>query len=357
MRAFIVGVVATGLVFGALGACGTSNPSNQGNAQNGAGSGGSSSSDGAGGIVNDGSGSGGSAPDGGGASPDGSRGDSGGTIGDGSFGTDGNAPHDAAGQSDGPASRDGGDSGVAPYKGIGANSECADMSRLGVTWYYGWDLSPPCTPGPPFVPMVWGHSGTEQTQAGITGEVSSLVSDGYDYVLGFNEPDNTGQSDIPDAATAISLWPAFNNPAVLVGSPATQGNGTGLTWIQNFMSAVNADTTGTLRVDFIATHWYGWNSGSCDANAANLESWLNGIEAIPGNRPIWLTEWGCLNQSNPSEAVVQAFFSGAIAMFARHPRLQRYAWYQWTTNNELINPDGGAITSIGTAFAAAPGYP
>ena len=81
--------------------------------------------------------------------------------------------------------------------------------------------------------------------------------------------------------------------------------------------------------------------------------WLKQIEAIPGNRPIWLTEWGCLNLSNPTPAVVQAFYQGAIVMFAKHPRLERYAWYPWTTNNELVDSTD-ALTSLGTVFAAAP---
>jgi hypothetical protein len=201
--------------------------------------------------------------------------------------------------------------------------------------------------------MVWGHTGSEQSTAGITTAINNIAKAGYKIVLGFNEPDNTGQSNL-SVATAISLWPSFNNPSVRVGSPATQGNSVGLTWIQSFMSQVNADTSGTLRVDFIASHWYGWNAGSCDANATNLEAWIKQIEAIPGNRPIWLTEWGCLNQSNPSAGVVQAFYSGAIAMFAKHPRLERYAWYPWTTNNGLMT--SGALTSLGTVFAMAPAY-
>jgi hypothetical protein len=243
-----------------------------------------------------------------------------------------------------------GDGGLLPYKGV-ANSACADLTNLRVAWWYNWTTGPSGCATPQFVPMVWGHTGNEQTAAGIASEVSGIAKAGYKTVLGFNEPDNTGQSNL-SVATAISLWQSFNNPAVRVGSPATQGNSAGLTWIQNFMSQVNADTTGNLRVDFIATHWYGWNAGSCDSKAANLESWIKQIEAIPGNRPIWLTEWGCLNQSNPSAAVVQAFFSGAIAMFAKHPRIERYAWYPWTTNNELMS--GTALTSLGTVFAAAP---
>jgi hypothetical protein len=41
-------------------------------------------------------------------------------------------------------------------------------------------------------------------------------------------------------------------------------------------------------------------------------------------------------------------------MFARHPRLERYAWYPWTTNNELVKM--GALTPLGNAFAALPQY-
>lgn len=244
-----------------------------------------------------------------------------------------------------------GDAGAALYKGV-ANSACNDLATLGASWFYNWTLSPSGCTTPRFVPMVWGHTGNEQTAAGIASEVKGIVTAGYDTVLGFNEPDNTSQSNMT-VATAISLWPSFTQTTARVGSPATQGNTTGITWLTSFMSQVNADTTGTLRVDFIAFHWYGWNAGSCDASAANLEAYLKQIEAIPGNRPIWITEWGCLNLSNPTAAVVQAFYSGAITMFAKHPRLQRYAWYPWTTNNELVTTTD-TLTSLGTVFAAAP---
>jgi hypothetical protein len=41
-------------------------------------------------------------------------------------------------------------------------------------------------------------------------------------------------------------------------------------------------------------------------------------------------------------------------MFAKHPRIERYAWYPWNTYNELII-DGG-LSGMGTAFAAAAQY-
>jgi hypothetical protein len=247
-----------------------------------------------------------------------------------------------------------GDGGVTPYKGV-ANSACADLMRLGVTWFYNWELSPSNCATSQFVPMIWGHTGSEQTAAGVASEISGLKGAGYRIVLGFNEPDNSSQSNL-SVTTAISLWPSFTSDATIrVGSPATQANSSGQTWFTDFMKQVNADTTGRLRVDFIAAHWYGWNTGSCDDKAAGLESYIEWLEAIPGNRPIWLTEWGCLNQSNPTAMTVQSFFSGAIVMFAKHPRLERYGWYPWTTNNELVAPDG-SLTSLGTVFAAAPAH-
>jgi hypothetical protein len=293
----------------------------------------------------DGGDGGSSAPDASHHSPDGSA------DGGGEAASEGGPIKDAASHDSGSVTGDAG--AKVPFKGI-AGSDCAELVSLDVAWWYDWEQGPTGCTSTPFVPMVWGH-GNEQTAEGITTEVAAGVSAGYKYVLGFNEPDNATQSSIT-VATAISLWPSFNNPNVLIGSPATQGNATGLAWIQSFMSQVNADTTGKLRVDFIATHWYGWDTGACDPAANGLESWIAGIEAIPGNRPIWLTEWGCENQSNPNAATVEAFYAGALAMFAKHPRVVRYAWYQWDTYNEVIYADSGALTPLGTSYAAAPAY-
>ncbi|HMJ55051.1 MAG TPA: glycosyl hydrolase [Polyangiaceae bacterium] len=372
---------------GTAGAGGSSNP--PGPAGTGAGGTGGASAGGAGGAGASGAttgagGSAGATGTGAAAGAGGSSG-SGGTGGAGGAGgvLDAGASTDARGSSDAADARDGSDApgssditdaggstdagardasipdvsggdGGTPYKGV-ANSPCAEMATLGATWFYNWTVGRGNCTAPPFIPMVWGHVDRpdEQTPTGVTNAVNSLVSQGYTTVLGFNEPDNTGQSNMT-VAKAISLWPSFNNPAIRIGSPATSANAAGQMWFADFMSQVNADTTGTLRVDFIAAHWYGWNAGSCEANASSLEGYIKGIEMIPGNRPIWLTEWGCLNQSNPDSATVVAFFKGAVAMFARHPRIERYAWYPWTPYNELFVE--GGISPMGTAFAAAPQY-
>jgi hypothetical protein len=98
------------------------------------------------------------------------------------------------------------------------------------------------------------------------------------------------------------------------------------------------------------------NDGVVASSVANRERWSFGRARIARrNRPIWITEFGCLNNSAPDAQTVVTFFNGAIAMFAKHPRLVRYAWYPWTTNHALVD-SAGALTALGAAFAAAPAY-
>jgi len=331
----------------------------------GGGAGGTTGSGGAAGVTGAGGGPGGSsggrggaagAGGGGGGAGRGGSGGGGGTAGgagaSGRGGTGG-----GAGTSGGGTSGTGGASvGMQPYKGV-ANSPCAARTMLGVTWYYNWTQteSQPCSNGQggQFVPMIWGHTGSEQSATGIATSITSFVNKGYGYVLGFNEPDSSSQSNIP-VATALSLWPSFDNPAIKIGTPATAANANpGMAWFTNYMNMLNANSS--LRADFIAIHWYGWNAGSCNATASELENYIKWAEGFAGNRPIWITEFGCLNQSAPDAQTVVTFFNGAVAMFAKHPRLVRYAWYPSETNHALVD-SSGALTTLGAAFAAAPAY-
>jgi hypothetical protein len=272
----------------------------------------------------------------------------GGTTGTGTTGTGGAVgTGGTTGSGGAPGVGGAGDVGTQPFKGV-ANSACADLATLKTSWYYNWTLTPGNCAAPGFVPMIAGKS--EKTAAAVTSALNQITSAGYKTLLGFNEPNKTDQSNLT-VVQVVGLWPQVTaNAAIRVGSPATSADAPGQAWFTDFMSQAQAQS---FRVDFIALHWYGWNAGSCDAKAVQLENYVKWAEAIPGNRPIWITEWGCLNLSNPDPATVQAFYTGAIAMFARHPRIERYAWYPWTTNNELV-ATGGVLTSLGTAFSNAP---
>lgn len=225
------------------------------------------------------------------------------------------------------------------YKGV-ANSPAAEIAALGATWCYNWMTSPQSSDcdDPLFVPMVWGGDD-------VAGAIRAIGNAGYTTVLGFNEPNKSDQANM-SVQDAIALWPDMtSDPNIRVGSPAVSDDGRA--WLEDFMDQVQANG---LRVDFIAMHWYGWNTGSCVAG--QLEGAVNW--ASQWGRPVWITEFGCMGSSNTDEQTVLDFFDNAITMLEGHPLVERYAWYPWNTYNHLY--ENGTITALGKAFAAAPQY-
>jgi hypothetical protein len=199
------------------------------------------------------------------------------------------------------------------------------------------------------VPTISGNN--NPTAGDIAWARDQVANAGYRTLLGFNEPNKADQSHM-SVERALELWPTLTaNPNLRVSSPSTSGDGQ--KWFTEFMTQADALD---LRVDFINLHWYGWNAGSCDASAATFENYIRWAEGLPGNRPIWITEYGCLNQSAPDRATVQRFYSAATAMFARHPRIERHAFYPWINNHELFESQdaNAAATPLGQAFINTP---
>merc|ERR1719379_354901 len=89
---------------------------------------------------------------------------------------------------------------AAVQKGIGAvigtsGANCSDIQHLRASWYYNWNNNNPCPGASKYVPMIWSDT--------KTGEIPSLRKQGYTELLGFNEPDNKGQSNLsPERALA-----------------------------------------------------------------------------------------------------------------------------------------------------------
>ncbi|HEX9620810.1 MAG TPA: glycosyl hydrolase [Polyangiaceae bacterium] len=242
----------------------------------------------------------------------------------------------------------GGAPGSAPYKGLAfyevgrPRDECADLDALGVAWFYNWSGSSSCESAAEFVPQIWGS----WEALSWVPEPSEVVAAGHPAVLGFNEPDHTGESNLT-VEQALSLWEEMDLAGVRVGSPATASDGQ--TWFEAFMQGV---AERSLRIDFIAIHWYGWTN-SCDSTAPfeNYIEWAEQWEL-----PIWITEWGCYAQS---EELTHGFYNDAVAMLANHPLVERYAWFRsyqddpnWV-NGALVEQDG-ALTPLGEDYAAAP---
>jgi hypothetical protein len=244
----------------------------------------------------------------------------------------------------------GGSTGTQPFKGVAfeVNANCADLDRLKVSWYYNWSSSTRCNVQAEYVPQVarnWGTSATAATPA-------KVAAAGFKTILGFNEPDQAAQANM-SVADVLKAWPQFNQATFSrVGSPATSSSDQGKAWFQQFMTGVQQQG---LRVDFIALHWYGWNAGSCTPTANLLEDYIKWAEQW--KKPLWITEWSCHLQSAD---VTRAFYAGALAMFKRHPLVERYAWFLSRSTGEfagaaLLDANGNP-TALGQDYIAAPAY-
>lgn len=99
-------------------------------------------------------------------------------------------------------------------KGIGCSDGC-DVNILAdanAGWYYGWGALPDVpASNVPFVPMCY------------SGKRVDSISSTNNFLLGFNEPDNTQQSNM-NVSYALSLWPSLVSKSNLIVSPATAGN-------------------------------------------------------------------------------------------------------------------------------------
>ena len=242
----------------------------------------------------------------------------------------------------------------------GSNSP-ADLAALsaGIGWWYNWSPSPDGTlpPGytPPagveFVPMIWG--GTFDTTT-----LATEIPAGAKYLLTFNEPNFGAQSNLtPQQAAA--LWPQIETFAAAhnlqIVSPALNYCGGScnetnpFTWLDDFFAACTG-----CKVDYIAAHWY-----ACTQSA--LQGYLSEYET-KYDKPIWLTEFSCLDGSIAATPANEAtYMSAALALLESDPKVFRYSWFTGRDSSQpainLLGADAGALTPLGQSYVSFPEGP
>lgn len=244
-------------------------------------------------------------------------------------------------------------------KGLCVNSEMGrklDPRAMNMGWYYDWGAGKlPYTPYRyvEFVPMIWGNGGE--------GNISSIASDGYKYLLAYNEPDmggDVGGSNI-SVDTAVANWPKFTqHDSYYLGAPApafspSWGTGTdGGYWFRSFMEQVNHDT-----IDFIPLHcYYGQYGGAAGAQAFLTEVVDKTYEMY--HKPIWVTEFAVSGWGYDTEWArksVEEFISTAIKGLNERPYVERYSWFSFdTTDNNgasaLWTNGTGELTDLGKIY-------
>ena len=218
-------------------------------------------------------------------------------------------------------------------------------------WFYTWGVTVPLELAPQnceFVPMFWGASSV--TDANIA-YVQQLHAQGRaNYVLGFNEPDLSDQSNM-SVATALALWPKLESIGLPLGSPATSWPTR--QWMYDFLDSCKSQHK---RVDFICVHMY---VGTDDnAFVQVLQDLYNKYKL-----PIWITEFATVANSanvmsdNPySPATVLAFMQRLLPKLEALPFVQRYSWFSSSpTSARLWSSalvDGvGNLTELGKWYA------
>jgi hypothetical protein len=245
-------------------------------------------------------------------------------------------------------------------KGVSAwvfNGVDRALAKSGASWYFTWAVGHPgiaSRRGVHFVPMIWGAGSV------TTGNLNQVRREGH-YLLGFNEPDNPGQSNMT-VAQALSLWPRLMATRMNLSSPAVATDAaTPGGWLDRFMRGARARH---YRVNFIAVHWYGGDFRTGPA-VGELKSYLKAIHARY-KLPIWLTEFALIRfaatATFPTPRQQAAFVTAATSMLQRLSYVQRYAWFALPATTGP-NGDGsaglfrpGAIaTAAGRAFEAVRG--
>jgi hypothetical protein len=200
--------------------------------------------------------------------------------------------------------------------------------------------------------MIW--SGPPTRTIDVPGMIANIPA-GARFLLGFNEPNFGTQANLTPAQAAAA-WPQLEQIATARGlrlvSPAVNYCGGNcnetdpFTWLDAFF----ASCTG-CQVDYVAFHWY-----AC--THAALQTMLTRFETRY-HRPLWITEFSCLDASDTSLSVQQQYMREAIPLLESDPQVFRYAWFIGRSypNSGTIDVLGapGTLSTLGTEYVGFAG--
>ena len=227
-------------------------------------------------------------------------------------------------------------------------------------WAYNWGVLPNNNAfsvdvaNYEFVPMIWAANVSGRNLNAQIDAIFDLEEDfgvHVDYVLGFNEPELSSQSNI-SVENALVFWETitdrFSGTDIKLVSPAVSGGGAIRDnvpnrpdgWLTEFMDGVEAantdsDPNNDLQVDAIAYHYY---SVAFNGTAA-ADDLIADIDELYERYglPIWITEFAGTSFSldNPihsteeRQAFNREFLQRLIPQFDARPYVERVSWWQF----------------------------
>jgi hypothetical protein len=225
----------------------------------------------------------------------------------------------------------------------------ADLAALSSTvhWWYNWAPTPDSgidlnAVSQEFVPMIWHSNFNANT---VIGGISSKAK----YLLAFNEPNWTTQSNLTPAQAA-ALWPSVEQVAnaknLKIVAPgmnycANTCNQTDpFVWLDQFFAACSG-----CRVDYVAFHWY-----NCDL--PSLQNMVGKYKKY--GKPLWLTEFSCMENASKSGSVTaqQTYMTQAVAYLESEASIFRYSWFtgRWSGAAISLLGSSGQLTALGQTY-------
>jgi len=210
-----------------------------------------------------------------------------------------------------------------------------------------------CFPSDPheiaFVPQVYGVEGYGPRPIG---QDDPPIPEWEWQFLGFNEPNQADQSDIPPEVAALEYKKLQDMyPDKVMISPAT--GHADVEWFDEFMQhCTNLD----CRIDYIATHLY---TGTVDERMQTLKEYSQRY----GGKQIWLTEFAVNKEDNVDKIV--EFIEEFLPRLEFANYIHKYSWFYtryyedhdhsdpwfWLdSNNSLMKENKSELTKVGKAY-------
>ena len=223
-----------------------------------------------------------------------------------------------------------GKKGIGLVESQGGNAQLLEL--LKVHWYYNWGATSQIKTSIPFVPMAFSIKRIDD------------VSDKLNVVLGFNEPDNSKQSDI-DVADALKAWSRLVAKAQKIGAPAMAKDATKEgNWLPQFMAS-------HPKVDFVTVHWY---------KGVDAKKFIKDIQKVCDTyqKPVWVTEFAPQTASDSrddpsrfSQTDVNEFIIKTTQWMEKSSCVAHYAWHDSKVGTSSLIQDG-KLTETGKTYAA-----
>ncbi|RAL17274.1 glycoside hydrolase family 128 protein [Aspergillus homomorphus CBS 101889] len=215
-----------------------------------------------------------------------------------------------------------------------------------VTWGYDWNMYADGTlpSHVEYVPMLWGS----KMFTGWFAAIETALNSGSKYIMGFNEPDNSGQAAM-SSAEAVTYYQKYITPykgkAKLVTPAVTNGVGSdmGLTWLENFLNGCG----GSCGVSVLAVHWYG-------DSASDFKSFVNKAVALAEKYELestWVTEFALNSAMSAGQGTQEAasFLEEVVPWLDEQSGVARYAYFMCADGYLL---SGETLSASGKAYIA-----